>query len=380
MNIRSQNKRTRTALSSITAICLFAVSALLDSSAAFAAPGRVILLTSVDGVEMARATPSFLFWLRKKYYGLNSKLERDFREHFKASGLEVEAYHYANLSLLYQILRSPEYVGVYWVSHGADAKGDSAVATGGIFDYQTYDISPLLKDVHPNLKLISIVSCHSAAILNGLKASGQLSENSPDLRFLSYDNTVDAEAGLLGALSQGDRYISVPRSEEQSARCSQTRTGIFVSVNRACKQSGPALFLKSNDRVFASFSECNAGQTQSVSGYLDVKPDDLSDLERGELDPSIFDVSVSTGAQPVDRVMMLPEPYFGDISVTQPGPNGGAFGWKLLESRPGQALGVNHQIFAYQGTSLVAAEVASYQPFRCLTTTPAESSRAPSPQ
>lgn len=344
------------------AISLFAVSALLGSGAALAAPGKVILLTSIDGLEMARATPSVLFWLRKKYYGLNAKLERDFREHFKSSGLQVEANHLADLSLLYQILHSPEYVGVYWVSHGADAKDDSAMATGGIFDYHTYDISHLLKDIHPNLKLLSIVSCHSAGILNELNLSGQLSENNPDLRILSYKNQVDAEEGLLGVLSQGDSYINSPRSETQASRCLQSRSGAFVTADRVCKKEGPALLLKSNERVFEVFPHCTAGQTQSIAGFLDLTADDLSDLERGQLDPSTLDISVSTGAQPVDRVMNRPEPYFGDISIKLPGAHEDESNWTLLEMSGGRTLGVNHRIYRYQGPF---PRAESYHPFFC---------------
>jgi|GEM_PF-3639797 len=344
-----------------------ALLALTHAPAAHAATGgKVILLTSIDGVEMARATPSYLFWARSKYYGLNAKLEKEFRDHFKSSGMEVEVFHYTDLSLLYQILHSPEYSAVYWVSHGADSPQDSIVGLGGIFDYQTFDMSPLLKEIHPNLKVLSIISCHSTKKLKHLVSQGELAQAHPGLNLLSYEAQVDASQGLNGALIKSDLLLAVAPHSHSGARCAERRSGVYVSVTRVCHQEGPALFLKSNDRIMAVLPSCRAGDTYPISGFVDLNSDDLADLEHGLLDPSVLDISINTGPQPVDRVMKSPEPYYGEISIRHPGPHEDQFSWKLLEKKNGENLGVNHRIFSYTGALPAAISVGIYRPFsRC---------------
>src|SRR4051812_10978235 len=53
-------------------------------------PRKVILLTSVDGIAMAQATPGVLFWLRSYYRSLDDRMDQLVRDHFKGSSFEVE--------------------------------------------------------------------------------------------------------------------------------------------------------------------------------------------------------------------------------------------------------------------------------------------------
>jgi hypothetical protein len=315
---------------------------------------------------MGQATPKILFWLRSTYFGLNAKLEKDFRKHFEGTGYEVEAYHYADLSLLYQVLHSADYAGVYWVSHGADSRTDSPIASGGIFDYRTFDVSPLLKEIHPNLQVLSLISCHSKGTIDQLRKQRQLSITNPGLELLTYTDKIDAEEGLLGALTSGDTYLKAREADSPAGRCAEERRGFFVSVTRKCVRSGPSLFLRSNGNIFGVLPSCVAGETQPVSGYLELTPGDLDDLAQGAFDTGTLDITASSGAQPVDRVMTAPEPYFGEISIQHPGTHSGDFEWQTLQLSEGKALGVDRRIFAFQGAAAPQiTSVSSYHPFFC---------------
>ena len=324
---------------------------------------KVILLTSVDGVAMAESTPSILFWLRSRYYSMNERLEGEVRRHYRGTGVEVEALHYVDSSVLYRVLHSPEYAAVYWVSHGANPKGNSTTQNGGLYDYQTFDVSPLLKEINPRLKLFALISCYSKTNLKQLQADSEGPVGGPDLTFLSFDGEVEEVAGLKAALAKGDPILARDTVSGSLGEYPEKQSGIFVGLTRACRKSGPALFVKANGRIVTVFSRCEAGESQSESGFIGLSADDLADLEHGTLDPSTLDVTISTGAQPVDRVMFAPEPYFGDIELSHPAVAGVHFRWTVLEQAPGIPAGVDRRVFVYQGDSPKTFNIGSFEAF-----------------
>ena len=325
---------------------------------------KVILLTSVNGVAMAEATPSFLFWLRSRYYSMNERLENEVRGHFRGTGVEVEALHYADLSVLYRVLHSPDYAAVYWVSHGANPKGNAATQNGGLYDYQTFDVSPLLREINPNLRLLALVSCYSKTNLKHLQADSEGPAGSPGLTFLTFGGEVEEMAGLNAALAKGDGVLAQETGTGDRNDSPAKQPGIFVGLTRTCQKPGPSLFVNANGRILTVFPRCEAGESQSENGFIGLAPDDLADLEHGTFDPSTLDVTVSTGAQPVDRVMFAPKPYFGELELSHPEVEGVHFRWKALERAPGIPAGVDHRVFAYQGDAPRLFNVGNFEPFR----------------
>lgn len=330
------------------------------AEAAPAAP-KVALLTSIDRMSLVGAVPFYLGFKKAEYASLNDRLERVFRASFRGTGLQVEAFHHVDQALLHSILHSSEYVGVYWVSHGANVDGRAGpLSTGGLYDSNGFNVTPALAEAHPGLQALALVSCHSArAVAEAGIGVGP--------GWVTFDGKIDALPGLVEAIRRTRPALAARAragaghgGAPTAAEACPERRGIFIHATRRCGKAGPAVLLSAGEKAFAAFPSCRGGELQTQTGYIETEGD------IAELDESALEIVASTGTKPITALLREGAPELGELSFRTALENGHPIGaWRPLEIASGETLGVYQKIYAYGGSMPRAESVMNYRPFRC---------------
>lgn len=345
-------------------VLLVLVSAL-DAYAAEVRPPRqkVILLTSLDLFESTRNLPFYLFWRKPYFFRYTAKLEEIFRRHFSGKGFDVEVYHYADQALLWGVLHSGEYVGIYWLSHGSPDGQGEGLASVGVFDHQMFNVAPLLQEIHPNVRVLGLIGCFSSAAFNRITDLLTWRKTNPALSVFSSGGTVDAAQELEAALRASGAALDRPGTRAGFDSECPVRRGLPVRVLRHCRAQGsrpaffPALrFESSNGRVLGTLMSCSEGEEQQGSFFLDVQGDA----------PSAVDLKIiaALGNPPIEKLLESVRPSVGELQFSTP--VGGLGGWELLKNgSSAKAVGVFRNIYRFKGQTPDSWGISDYRPFRC---------------
>ena len=178
-----------------------ALAVALSTVNAQAAP-TVTLLTSIVSPKPA--------WYQPASWDINTQLAADFRKAFANSGYQVVVKQGASATDLADALRSPENVGVFWLSHAAsDSSSHSALGDDNVvLDQYGVDVQNVFQLVHPNLKWLAVIGCESSPILSHFIKEG-IYKDSPSLTIEDYSTTIDAEQGLIYALNASAKVLGI---------------------------------------------------------------------------------------------------------------------------------------------------------------------------
>ncbi|MEK7691881.1 MAG: hypothetical protein AAB425_12780, partial [Bdellovibrionota bacterium] len=185
----------------------------------------VLLLTSLD----ASAGGPKVFWLKKFYKNYNSKLERIFRETFAETGYDIVVKHNVDRFGINQELARPEYVGVFWLSHGAPVSMNPApgiVVEPRLVDVSGFDMKDMFRSINPNVRWLSIVACKSNVII---EKKIQLADN-PELQVHGFDNLTDARKGLKSAIAASLPVLTSPKTANGYTSTCPRRLGYPVEL------------------------------------------------------------------------------------------------------------------------------------------------------
>ncbi|MGK5082102.1 hypothetical protein WDW37_02265 [Bdellovibrionota bacterium FG-1] len=334
-------------------------------------PHKVALITSYDTAQLAAKLPGYLGFLRSSiaHSGMKTEmeLEKTFRDQLENEGYEIEVYHQGNLAILSALLHSPDYAGIYWVSHGLQkGSADGGLLQGGILDKDEFDISPLLSEIHPNLRVLGLITCYSSQAFKSRTLDQQLAKTNPHLMWLTFPREVDAVPGLKVTIQTSLSGLKRPPPVLSASEACPSRQGYYLGLTRTCHEDGPAIYLQGNGRLLATFTSCKKGQTQSISGHLDVTAQDLEDIRNKDFDPAIFDILVATGSKPISAIMLDKAPYLGEISIDPIRLGRDDLGtWRPLSLRKGDLVGVSQHIYTYVGQPPAPYRLTDYRPFTC---------------
>lgn len=310
-----------------------------DGKAAEApAPHRkVLLVTSLDGARIAKQLPWELGFMRSYFRNYDYALEKNFRAFFRGRGIDVDVDHYADQADLAAYLHSPEYDGIYLVSHEAAMNSSTPGMTGGgLFDYAGYEITPILSEIHPNIKVLALVGCISYPLTQKLDAQFKAAGSNPNLQLWGFKKEVDAKAGLKSVLN-----VSLPHLTQTSfkpAPCA-VQHGIPISFKRTCGAvAGPAVRAEANQRVIAVFSHCEAGEIQIENGFIEST--DTQALSAAQLK-----FQMTSG---INAYVQLTGAELGTFEITRPGQESGE-SWILFTKPDGTPFGTTTHVYRHQG-------------------------------
>jgi hypothetical protein len=336
----------------LVAALLLGLSVLAPSGANAAggasAPQKVLLITSLDGMRMARALPWYLAFRRGYFRNYDLALERIFRDFFRARGFEAEVEHEADQSDLAAALRSPEYSAIYLVSHEAVYGTPlTGVSGGGVYDYEGYEITPVLSEIHPQLKALALVGCVSEPLIQSLQASFGAAGTNPDLKLLGFSREVDAKKGLKQALRASLAHLLDPSVPSADCRLKQ---GYPIEFRRTCGATpGPAMRIVASGDVVAVFARCQAGEVQLAQGFVESHG---ATVTAGELKFEFTSGSNVYGARP----------ELGKLEISRPG-QAADEGWTAFSKPDGTPFGTTTHVYLHSGTLPSVSESRPYPEF-----------------
>jgi hypothetical protein len=260
--------------------------------------GKIYFLSSID--ESSLKGPFYLHWGFFQHY--ISSLEGQFTSHFRAlsSTRELAVVRNANRADLFDALRDPQAIGVFWVSHGnpmdIQVGGGVLEVNSKLLDSTGADVAELFKSISPNIRWISVVSCDSNQILRA--------EQVEDSRIQGFSNLTDAHVGLAQSLSKSDSILNRPI--EPKPACPQ-ELGIPLTIKRTYRLSEqmptdyifPAITVENQKTSLGSFHPVSASKLRS-SGGMAVESQTIWLPISGPSDDLniIFQSGLSSGAVP----------------------------------------------------------------------------------
>lgn len=180
------------------------------------------------------------------------QIEGRFADTFKSSGHDLKIYHSAGPVEIYGVLRSPDTIAAFWISHSAgETKLAEGLGAGEIIqDIWRNDVRQFFSTVNPNLRYLGIVGCQTQGIFTKFKDAGHF-ENNPELIIHSEKKKVELFRSLKRALKEGVEVLS--RSESLSDVTKEEV--VHFEIKREAGKSG---WLVLGDKVLEVLSEDHA--------------------------------------------------------------------------------------------------------------------------
>lgn len=338
-------------------------------------PHQVVLLTSVD---FEAAVPSR--FLRDALARIPEQLAHEFRLHFVVRGFRIKVRHHADQAMLWEELRDPENVGVFWLSHsGPAAASQAGLSTRGmIIDEQANDIGPIFQGVHPDLKFLGVIGCRSRDAVQMTLRQAQVFERNPELEVADFDTRVNPLVGLRLALQQSERALNPELLEGFTpTRCQRVERGFGVTITRSLPEASPgnpsylypAVRIESQDRVLGVFPAAYRGMQQQLRIWFDA--DALSAASPSGVFRALQFKLVSTSGALMPTASQ--SSWLGQLSfrsdwTAAPMADEGApsrSDWNLFSDSSGNPIGVGMHVFRYRGRVPVLSEATAYHPFSC---------------
>ncbi len=320
---------------------------------------RVVLLSSLD-------TPKI--WYHSKDWEIEEPLEKIFLKHFKKSGYEIVIKEKVDQETLWKELHNPENIALFWVSHAKEQTQltDGISNDAAVVDYYGNDVKDLFKNVHPNMKFLSLVGCNAESLINNYKSSGEYSNN-PNLRVHSFDKKIDARKGLRKSIKasakslgfykntfgKGGQIYSTPEvqnSFSSNIACLAKEEVFEISIERYTNQAGPSVALKINSKILTMLPKSAAGELNNykffVPSSLIKSPSDL----KITIDSNQFYSS--------ERIEL------GEFTIT---PVNFLGKWKLFAKKDGTPIGITKNLLRYSGEIPSQDMATEKQIYQCST-------------
>ncbi len=346
-----------------------------DLSAGYPVPTRlvdhqVVLLTSVDFEAHA---PMRL--LRNLFAQVPERLAHQFRSHFVPLGFRLRIRHHATQSDLWEELRNPENVGVFWLSHAGAAVAPSQpglASQGLIVDEEMNDLAPILQGAHSDLKFLAVVGCKSRNTVQTLLRTFGVFERNPELVVADFDTRIDVFQGLARALEQSRLPLDPHALESfRPHRCQATEMGFPVRITRTLPSDlppnatalYPAVRIENRDRVIGVFPRAFRGMRQSETFWIPAP------FLASEVTQIKFKILSNTGAvvptpqtsEALGRLSLLPL-WEG---VERVSPSGASPRWEIFSGPDGQPIGGSMHVYRYRGQPPTLQQALPFQPFSC---------------
>jgi hypothetical protein len=310
---------------------------------------KIVLLTSLEKIERSRLRKLVEFW-KPEDWTISSALEKNFLDkinHIENSPFEIVIKHYADQYDLWNILRSPDNLAIFWVSHmGAAPKVSKKClmeVESIISDHDHHNVVQLFKYIHPNLKSLNLVGCSSKQVYQDLIKMGAF-DQLPHLRVETFKGWVPAVYGLNKVLKKfikrKEWISSLPLSKQDAVYCGQQQSdNLKITLTRTIESHINPHYVQSvrvtiNGEILAVFPKGLPGDIQEQSITIDpskiTKKNDLK-------------IIIDSGSIHQDKNHL----YLGTFQIQG---NWSNALWKIFSTmKTGLTLGVTQHIYQYRG-------------------------------
>ena len=300
----------------------------------------VVLMTSIK---------NFRPWYKPFGQPLHLQLEAHFLNTFQNSGYKIKVIHQADPFELWQVLKSPDSVGIFWVSHSASEQtlhaGLSYADT--VLDYEGNNVEALFNFMHPNLKWISLIGCYGSEIFENLNEG---------LFCQTFASVVGASDGLEQALefSRGMLLNSLEVRRGYENECKRIKASPLIIRREISREAKPenilAIRVEMKDQILTVFPKGQPGDIQIETIYI---PEDFF-IRKSNLNIKLDSgASVLRGKENIHLGAFTFEAQWKEAS------------WKLFADQNGEAIGVGEKIYFYTGNLPSAPYVIYHEPYEC---------------
>lgn len=307
-------------------LILAAVVTLSLPLPAFSGQKTVVLLTSVH-VNLWNGL-------------IHRKFEHIFNHRFGDSGYQVRINQEADQSTLWKELHNPDNVAVFWLSHAGVGISNSAgiAAPNIIVDRDGYDLAPVFREIHPNIRYVGVIGCNSEAVIEKIREG--LPQN-PSLQIDAFDHKVNAKKALRASIETAKTWLRKHAADAVDPALCVARTGFKLDITRDQAVSRPI-------RIE------NQGITLGMLG----RDETAVTVHASSADTKGLKLVMDAG----DAALSANPGTLGRYTIAASGISGG--NWVLFANESGP-IGVTRYIYRFEGL-VTASTPEAYQPFdRC---------------
>jgi len=240
------------------------------------AKNKIVLLTSLTP-ETNRPP------LRSSKWNINEKLEERFFKEISKQNIEADLkiIHFADMGSLYETLKDPEVVALFWVSHAGFNENNPLNTSKVIIDHEGRDVKNVFQAVGPNLKFLGLIGCRGELFLDEWKENKWFSHNSSIHTFGRKVRT-DARRGLKKALKSFKKKLEneeINLSHTKGVVSTNSEDLLEVKIereNHLDSPMAPVMILQRN-RLITVLS--NSSQDQVVKVNLNNQNNSPRDLK-----------------------------------------------------------------------------------------------------
>lgn len=230
---------------------------------------------------------------------------------------------------LYNTLKDPNVVALFWVSHAGFNESNPLQTSKVIIDHQGRDIKNVFQAVGPNLKFLGLIGCRGELFLNEWKKNMWFSLN-PSIHTFGRKIKTDARRGLKKALKFFKKKLregQINLSQTLDVFPTESRTLLEVRIERANQEISPLapVMVLQRNRLVTVIS--NTSQEQILKAKLNYTNRSLTDLKL------IVDSGFSANHNQVNLGRLKVETLNRDIQ------------WKLFQTKGGKPIGKGSHIY-----------------------------------
>ncbi len=288
---------------------------------------KIVLLTSLNLTSMK---PVFF---QESYRNYHLKIEEQFREHFRGRNYRLDVRHFVRQNDLWDAIQSKDNTAVILVAHaGSGSEQITGFQRAALIDLYGYDMTPILRGLHSDLKFLGVIGCDYKKNLD-LLVKTQLQNPNPHLSTSFFDKKIAPDEGLEKTLASLDKALR--KQNEQTLPDLQTppaETKISIHVKRFIPTNEneiyhpPVRIENSQGQVLGVLPRAFAGESQSLNIEVSERPRKLI-ITAGN-NPFVLRDNVRLG-------------QFQFESPAMPGQ------WSIFADGLGQALGTVSNIYRY---------------------------------
>ena len=307
---------------------------------------KVWLMFTLSAEEINSDTSWFPWILNEKSETRFDKIVRIFKEQIKPRELyiKVKLVTEATAVDLRDSLTDPSTVALFWIGHASPTINLVGFSLQGVvLDYNGSNVADIFKNIHPNVRWVSIIGCYSERMIEEYKRDGFYKFN-PLLEINGYDGIAVLSYVLPDFTKRAHSFLRNEELDyficdwEQEIKQTYDLSGFFIRVSRMPSWSRSNIVITVNKHYLGFLSK----DEESVQIWV---PDEISTkmIEAVQVDLSIHQLLLEKlKIESVDR----------------------SHQWEVMSNKYGVPYGKDRNVYRISSTEEI---VRTNKPSDCLT-------------
>lgn len=267
----------------------------------------------------------------------SQRLIEKFKRHYSGDPKNLNIIAEATQEDLHRELSNPENKALFWVSHANSFNPDSGLSNENvILDVEGNNVKDLFQKTHPGLRFLGVLGCRTAPIMKGLESQGYFQHN-PELMVYAREKKINGMKEIRRALEAFEA-----QKESRPYQC-PTINAHLIRLTRIVGENGKSLKVMNREKFLGLFPQGLPGSTQILEVYV-PSPKSAHDLKL-QIDTD------GSSQEERDQIFIKSDAFLGE--------------WKIFSDASGRPIGLQQNVYRYQGPIEPLQTPKNYSPFRC---------------